>query len=641
MASKPQPRSADAELAQLQKAVAAAPDAAAPRYNLALALIDRGLRGEAERHLDRLARTAPAFAPVPYTLGCLALADGHLAKAERLLRRAASAPALALNASLALAEALERSGRRDEAARLLRAAVARRPKLLAPYVNLTQMRLSAAPPEALEAAEAGLALFPNAGILHALRGQALIRLQDPDAAILALRRALELDSSLTPAAGHLLRATREAARWEAEDAAMEAVRRARAASQGPGLLAIPLHSALNFSFDAQEIKAIAIAEATFRGTGISPLPPVDPPVEGPLVVGYLSPDYRDHAIAHLVADIFAAHDPAKVRAVAFAEGPDSADPVRAEIAATANPFVDLGRMSDTEAAARIRAEGVHILVDLSLYTRFHRPGVMARRPAPVQVAWLGLPATTGAPWIDHLLVDDIVAPPDHADRYTEALVHLPCGYQPNRGPAPLGPTPPRADLGLPEDGLVFASFNAHRKIDHGSFAAWMAILNGVPGSVLWLLAPPDAVAARYRAAAEAAGIAPERLIFAAKASRADHLARLPQADLMLDTLIYGAHTTCSDALRAGVPMLTVLGEQFAARVAASLVTRAGVPELALPDRDAFVAEAIRLGTNATARAALRHKLGQVVPASPVFDPAAQARALEDAYAAIWARHIGA
>jgi protein O-GlcNAc transferase len=639
MAPKSPSRSADADLDQLRKA-AAAPDAVQARYALAIALIDRGLRGEAERHLAHLARIAPAFAPVVYTQGCLALADGRLGEAERLLRRAASAPALAIDASLALAETLERAGRREEALRLLRAIVARRPGIPSPYINFTQMRLSAAPREALDAADAGLARFPKAAILHALRGQALIRLNDPDAAILALRRALDLDPGLAPAAGHLLRATREAARWDEEDAAMAAVRRVRAAAN-PGTLAIPLHSALNFGFDAAEMKSIAVAEAAFRGAGIAPLPPVPASAAEPLVVGYLSPDYRDHAIAHLVADIFGAHDPKRVRAVAFSEGPDDGDPVRAEIAATAAAFVDLGRMSDAEAAARIRAEGVHILVDLSLYTRFHRPGVMARRPAPVQVAWLGLPATSGAPWIDYLFVDDIVAPPAHADRYTEILVHLPCGYQPNRKLGALDPTPSRADLALPEDAVVFGCFNSHRKIDHESFSRWLAVLRGVPGSVLWLLAPPEAVAARYRTAAEAAGLSPDRLIFAPKASRAAHLARLPQADLMLDTLIYGAHTTCSDALRAGVPMLTVLGEQFAARVAASLVSRAGLPELVCADHDAFVAEAIRLGTDAEARAALRQKLARAVPASPVFDPQVQARALEDAYAAIWAKHLGA
>lgn len=630
--------SPSADLDTLRKAVAAQPDAVPPRYTLALALIERGLRGEAERHLDHLARTAPGYAPVAFTQGCLALADGRLAEAERLLVRAASAPALALNAHLALAETFERGGRRDAAMRLLRAVLANRPKVLSPYVNFAQMRLSAAPHEALETADAGLALFPEAAILHALRGQALIRVNDPDAAILALRRALDLDPDLAPAAGHLLRATREAARWDEEDAAMAAVRRARAT---PGSLAMPLHSALNFAFDAAEMKAFAVAEATFRGAGVTPLPPVSTTAAKPLVVGYLSPDYRDHAIAHLVADIFAAHDPARVRAVAFSEGPDDGDPVRADIAATASAFVDLGQMSDAEAAARIRAEGVHILVDLSLYTRFHRPGVMSRRPAPLQVAWLGLPATSGAPWIDYLFVDDIVAPPDHADRYTETLVHLPCGYQPNRKLGALGPLPPRAELGLPEDAVVFGCFNSHRKIDRDSFSRWLAVLRGVPGAVLWLLAPPDAVAARYRDAAHAAGIAPERLIFAGKATRAAHLARLPQADVMLDTLIYGAHTTCSDALRAGVPMLTVLGEQFAARVAASLVTRAGLPELVCPDRDAFVAEAIRLGSDAQARAALKQKLAASVPASPVFDPAAQARALEDAFEAIWTKHLDA
>ncbi len=453
-----------------------------------------------------------------------------------------------------------------------------------------------------------------------------------------MKTASEIDPTLAPAAGHLLRACREAARWNDETEALAAVRGLLARDDGERHIAIPLQSALNFPFTGEEIKRIAMAEAAFRGRDATPLPPMPPTApEGPLVVGYLSPGFRDHAHAPLVADLFAAHDPARVRAVAFSEGPDDGSDIRRDIAAAARPFVDLRGLSDRDAALRIRAEGTHILVDLALYTRHHRPGIPAHRPAPIQAAWLGMAGTSGAPWFDYLLADDIVAPPEHDDRFTEALIRLPHGYHPARRLFPLPPPPGRAACGLPENAVVFGCFNLHLKIDGDTFAAWIEILKGTPGAVLWLRDAPEVTRQRYRAFATDRGIAPDRLIFAPRTERIeDHVARLAHADLTLDCLIYGAHTTCLDSLRAGVPMLTVLGENFAARVGASILTRAGLPELVLPDRAAFVAEAIRLGNDPSARAALRQKLAARVPASPVFDPAAQARALEDAFETMWA-----
>lgn len=636
---RPDTARVDAAIRQFEANLARDRSDAKSRYNLALLLIDRGRRGEARRHLEAILAATPDFAPAAFALGRMMLDSGDLAAAERLLAAAATAPALAMQARFILADVMERTERRPEAAALLSWIVDRGAPTPGPYIALASLILDVDAPEALRVAEAGLERFPGLAPLLQLRGQTLIRLGRPDAAVVALRQAIAQGAG-GETLGHLLAALRGAGLWDDEAEVVARIRKLLARGPKPGETP-PTLTALNFPFTGAELRAIATLNAA--QTRAKPLPPA--PVAaapGPLVVGYLSPDFRDHPIANVFADVFAAHDPARVRAVAFSLGPDDRSAVRQEFVAAAHPFVDLRGLSDQAAAERIRAEGTHILVDLALYTEFHRNAIPAFRPAPVQVAWLGLPATTGAPWFDDLLADDIVAPPDHADRFSETLVRLPHGYHPARRLGALPPRPARAALGLPEDAVVFGCFNAHLKIDGGTFAAWMEILARVPGSVLWLRSAPSARRERYLAAAAARGIAPERLVFAPRVeSLSEHFARLGCADLLLDCLIYGAHTTCLDALRAGVPMLTVLGETFAARVAASILTHAGLPELVLPDRDAFVAEAIRLGTDAEARAALRQRLAVAVPASPVFDPEAQARALEDAFEAIWAKRVGA
>lgn len=634
--AKSPPARIDAAIRNVERQLAAHSANVTARYNLALLLLERGRRAEARRHLERIRKAAPQFAPAAFTLGQLALDDDDLATAEPLLAVAATAPALSARARFALAEVLKRRGRLAEAATLYSWVIDQAPPTPAPYLQLACLMMEADPLDALDTADAGLARFPASADLHCLRGQALLLAGRPEDAIAALRRSSAIDPSFAVPVAELPGALRKAGRWQEEPEALAAVRK---------LLADPEHSvgsigslpALHFPFDGRELRTIMERSAAIHRPP-RPLPPIPTPERrGPLVIGYLSPDFRDHPIANVVTDVLAAHDPARVRVVALSEGRDDGSVARRDIIDAADTFIDLRGLSDRDAALRIRDAGVHILVDLSIATQHHRRAIPAMRPAPIQAAWLGLPATSGAPWIDYLLVDDIVAPPEHADRFTETLIYLPHGYHPARKLFPLPPHPGRAAVGLPEDAVVFGCFNGYLKVDGTTFDSWMEILRGVPKSVLWLRGAPTSTRAIWNAAAEARGVAAERLIFAPGVPDIrDHFARLRCIDLMLDCLIYGAHTTCLDSLRAGVPMLTVLGECFAARVGASILGRAGLPELVLPDRAAFIAEAIRLGTDPAARAGLRDKLARAVPASKVFDPEAQARALEDAYAAMWA-----
>jgi predicted O-linked N-acetylglucosamine transferase (SPINDLY family) len=359
--------------------------------------------------------------------------------------------------------------------------------------------------------------------------------------------------------------------------------------------------------------------------------------DGPLRVGYLSSDLREHAVGYLMADVLALHDRSKVEVFAYYCGVDSSDSLHERFKATADHWVRLD--NDDDAAARRMAEdGLQILVDLNGYTREARLKVVARRPAPVIVNWLGFPGTMGSPYHHYLIADDWIIPEEMEGYYSERVVRLPC-YQPNAQVRTVSPKrPTRADMGLPEDGTVFCCFNGTHKITPFTFDRWLTILAEVPGSVLWLLKPDDATTERLAARAEARGIGRERLVFAGKMANADHLARYPLADLFLDTTPYGAHTTASDALWMGVPVLTASGRSFASRVGGSLVRAAGLPDLVCATLDEYTDRAIALGRDRAATRALSETLLAHRDGCVLFDTPGLTRGLEDLYAAMWADH---
>ncbi|MEJ0045695.1 MAG: hypothetical protein WDN04_05920 [Rhodospirillales bacterium] len=308
-----------------------------------------------------------------------------------------------------------------------------------------------------------------------------------------------------------------------------------------------------------------------------------PPPEqtGPrrLRIGYVSSDMREHAVGYLTAELFALHDRDRVEVFAYYCGPEREDALQARFRVTADHWTDIGKMTDPPGAAAIVGDRIDILIDLNGYTKDGRIKLFGYRPAPCIVNWLGFPGTTGSPHHHYIIADDFIIPPEDEIFYTEKVLRLPC-YQPNdrqRVVAADGMT--RAEAGLPEGAFVFCVFNGPHKITAEMFATWMAILRGVPGSVLWVLCADEEVCARLRAHAVAAGIDATHLVFAGREPNARHLSRYRLADLFLDTAPYGAHTTASDALWMGVPVLTVAGRGFAARVCASLVRAAGVPEL--------------------------------------------------------------
>jgi len=314
--------------------------------------------------------------------------------------------------------------------------------------------------------------------------------------------------------------------------------------------------------------------------------------------------------------------------------------MRARLVRAFDRFVDVRGRNPIEIADMIRSDGVDVLVDLKGHTQDATPIVLARRPAPIQVHYLGYPGTLEGGLADYLIGDAIVTPAEHASDYAEAIVRLPGSYQVNDRERPIAQSLARSALGLPDDAVVFASFNQTYKINPEVFDAWMQVLRGVPGSVLWLLhkKDDDPAIANLRRQAQARGVDPGRIAFAKHRPNADYLALYRHADLFLDTWPYNAHTTASDALWAGCPVLTILGSTFAGRVAASLLHAVGLPELVTASIPDYVERAIALAGDASERARLREHLAGPGRASALFDTARTTRALEEAYLTMIAQH---
>jgi predicted O-linked N-acetylglucosamine transferase (SPINDLY family) len=356
------------------------------------------------------------------------------------------------------------------------------------------------------------------------------------------------------------------------------------------------------------------------------------PADRRLRIGYLCGDFNQHATGLLLAGVIEAHDRDAFEIFAYDYSPEDGSPTRARLVAAFEHFVRLGDESPSASAARIAADGIDILVDLKSYTERSRTEIMVLRPAPIQAAFLGYPGTQGAEWIDHIIADATVLPPDAEIHYAEQPIRLPVTCYPSDRTRPTpAPDTDRAAHGLPAEGTVFACFNNPFKIAPAVFGAWMDILRRAEGSVLWLYEGNPLIAPNLRAAAKKAGIDPARLIFAKPVTLEAHIARHSCADLFLDTVPYGAHTTALDALWAGLPLLTCTGESWASRVGASLLRAVGLPQLITSDLTAYTEQALTLAADPVLLQSLRAHLVQARQTSPLFDAAAFARALEQAF----------
>lgn len=353
-------------------------------------------------------------------------------------------------------------------------------------------------------------------------------------------------------------------------------------------------------------------------------------------VGYVSPDFRHHPVARTVCDLFALHNRERFEVVAYSCGKDDGSPYRARVLANCDAFVDIAPLSHLDAAQRIYADGVDVLIDLAGHTADNRMEVFALRPAPIQASYLGFPGTTGADFIEYIIADSNVAPQDHRAYYSEEIVHMPHSFLvSNRSGRTANKSVQRRHCELPEEGFVFCSFSSMHKLEPTMFTLWMDILRQVPGAVLWLPYDNDFARKNLQREAEARGVEKERLVFASKLPYKQHLERLGLAQLGLDTRVYNGGATTIDALAEGVPVITLRGHHFASRMGTSILSAVGLPELVAESLEEYRTHAVRLAREPRALEAARRRLLANRLTEPLFDMARFARNLERAYLQMW------
>ncbi|MGO4267089.1 MULTISPECIES: O-linked N-acetylglucosamine transferase, SPINDLY family protein [unclassified Stenotrophomonas] len=454
-------------------------------------------------------------------------------------------------------------------------------------------------------------------------GHALEDANDAEGASAAYRRAHALMPDEPYIAAQRLAWQRRLCDWQDVDALADQVRGALVSGQG----VVEPFAFLSEDASAAEQLACARARAAAVAASVRPLPPAKLRERGPLRVGFLSNGFGAHPTGLLTVALLEqmSRDPA-LQLHLFALNADDGSRIRQRLQA-ATRLHDMAGLRHADTAARIRAQGIDLLFDLRGWGGGGTPEVLAMRPAPLQLNWLAYPGTSGASWLDAVIADDFTLPSSLEPHYSERVLRLPRAFQPSDNTRVLEPAPDRAACGLPAQGTVFCCFNNSYKLNPRSMGRAFAVLQAVPGSVLWLLSGPGQADARLRSAAQAAGLDPARLVFMAKLPHPQYLARYQLADLFLDTNPYNAHTTASDSLWAGCPVLTCPGATFAARVAGSLNHQLGLEHMNVADDASFVATASALGNDPAALAAVRAELAQARERSGLFDMAAFARDL--------------
>ena len=623
----------DESINSFEQAIAIDPDNSATYFNFGNALMQFGLPEDALARYQKVLQLKHDFAEVHNNMGVTLMQLGRYQEAVASYHHALDLKSDYADAHNNLGNVLKKLGKHDEAIISFRNALRLDPGLYEAQNNLgASYRDSGLINEALACYKQAIAINPDYAEAHHNLGNTLVDLGRRDEAIASFRRAVDLDSRYLSAYCASIYQLAYICDWEQIGPGIQD--ELKALEFGPSVKEVTTpFSLLPVIDDGPFLRRVAEAYARVMyppNTSLGQLPLQR--TEGRIRIGYYSADFHDHATMHLMAELFERHDQERFEVRAFSFGPDTQDAMRTRLLDSVEHFHDVRLYSDRDIAALSRSLGIDIAVDLKGYTKQARTGIFACRAAPVQVSYLGYPGTMGAPFIDYLVADPVLIPPEAQLFYSEKIVYLPDSYQVNDSRRQIAEkTPSRAEAGLPETGFVFCCFNNSYKIMPDVFVIWMRLLAQVPGSVLWLFKAEALAEKNLLRAAQQQGIDSGRLVFAEKKPLAEHLARCRLADLFLDTFNVNAHTTASDALWVGLPLLTKLGESFASRVAGSLLHAVGLPELVTTTHDDYEALALRLALNPDALQAIRTKLAANRETAPLFDAVRLTRHLEDAY----------
>jgi len=627
----------EAAEASYRQVIAIAPKIAVAYNNLGTVLKDKGDLDAALVCLEQAIGLQADYAEAHYNCGAVLQQQARPEEALAAYGRAIALRPDYIDAANNAGIVLQELGRHAEAIDLYR-------KLAQPtsahadlYNNMgTALLGSGRPEEARQAFEQALVSRPDFPEAAYNLGNALRELGRLADAIAAWQRALQLRADYPDALSQLVHHRALACQWDHHAADQEEL----LAMVRNGVRVPPFY-----------LLCTPATAADQQLAGRQWMAPIQPPQQarfqhqgslpgGRLRLGYLSGDFHQHATAQLMAGLFEGHDRDRFEVVAYSYGADDASAMRARLRSAFDRFVDIGGLSYRDAARAIHQDEIDILIDLKGYTHGSRPMIPALRPAPVQVSYLGYPATMGVDFIDYILVDRFVVDGSEQPVFSEKLVHLPVCYQANDPAfARIASPTSRRDWGLPEEGVVLCCFNNSYKLSPGIFDIWMRLLGARPGCVLWLLATNELAEANLRKEAAARGVDPARLVFAAVVPSAVHIERHRHADLFLDTLPCNAHTTASDALWGGVPVLTCRGDTFAGRVAGSLLNAVDMGELVTTSLAEYELTAkVLLGDPARLRA-LRRKIEQKRDVNSLFDLPTLTRAIETAYERMWLLHL--
>jgi len=623
-----------AAIAELERAIASGAHDPHARLNLGRAYAGTGRWNEAASEFERVLAADPDHADALYNLGLAESGRGDRERANACFGRILAREPGNADARERLAANLFTLGRYGEALAHLREIVQARPAEAVLHVALANALFqTAAVDEAYATAQKALALDPSApgahgllALIHYVRGEL-------DLAIASLEAGFERTGELALLGSlvNLLHRTCEWEKWRLAWARLAPHIDTASDLGSPFWLlseATTPEQQLAYTrrwassrFAQMRPVAGATAQRSRRGTRR-------------LRVGYFSSDFQDHAVAHLLVEALERHDRECFEIHAYSYGPDDGSAVRARLQAGIEHFVDVAWEADDALFARMCNDELDVLVDLKGYTAGDRLGVMARRPCPVQVTWLGYPGTTGADFIDYVIADDYIIPRGAEALYSERVLRMPVCYQPNDSKRPLARPLARAEYGLAHDRFVFCCFNQTVKIMPEVYARWMSLLRALPGSVLWILEDNRWALANLKRAADAQGVDPQRIVTAGRLPNAQHLARLGAADLALDTFPYTSHTTASDARWMGCPLVALCGDTFAARVSGSIMSSCGLGELVTHTLDDYEALAYRLATDETYMRDVRARLEAAKKSAPAFDAERFARDLEALYVQI-------